>query len=147
MAKSESTPFGVDFSKYFTGQALDFGFPGLNIEAISDVQKKNFEAFGEASKLAAEAVENLFKRQGEMLKASADEFDTAVKAADGNGVPEFNPEKQAELAKAGFESAMANSRELMDLASTSGKKVIDVIGKRAADSVADLKAMQPVAKA
>jgi phasin family protein len=147
MAKSDTTMFGMDFTKYMPDFGSNFALPGINAEAIMDVQKKNLEAFGKASKLAADGIEELFKRQGEMFKASVEEFDTAVKTTTEKGLPDFNPEKQAEVAKAGFENAVANSRELVDMATTSGKKVYDVISKRAAESVADIKTVAPTAKA
>lgn len=143
MAKADTSMFGMDFTKYLP----NFGIPGVDAEALADLQKKNFEAFGKASKLAADGVEEIFKRQGEMIKASFDELDTAVKAAAEKGLPEFDAEKQATAAKASADLVAANTRELMDMATKSGKKVFDVISKRATESVAEVKTVMPTAKA
>ncbi len=141
MAKVDNTVFGLDFAKFVP----DLGLPGFEAGALIDAQKKNLEAFSKASRLAADGFEELINRQGEMIKESAEEIDAAVKELTTNGVPEFNPEKQAELAKAGVEQVAANTRELVELASKSGKKVFDVISKRTADSVSEIKTATPAA--
>tara|TARA_B100000315_G_C14338758_1_gene478626 strand:+ start:166 stop:600 length:435 start_codon:yes stop_codon:yes gene_type:complete len=141
MAKVDNTVFGLDFVKFVP----DLGLPGFEAGALIDAQKKNLEAFSKAGRLAADGFEELIKRQGEMIKESAEEIDAAVKELTTNGVPEFNPEKQAELAKAGVEQVAANTRELVELASKSGKKVFDVISKRTADSVSEIKTATPAA--
>ena len=141
MAKAETTVFGLDFTKFIP----DMGFPGFEAGALIDAHKKNMEAFSKAGRLAADGFEELVKRQGEMIKASVEEFDATVKEFTGNGVPEFNPEKQAEWAKTGVEQVAANTRELVELASKSGKKVFDVISKRTADSVSEIKTAAPTA--
>jgi phasin family protein len=141
MAKADTTVFGIDFTKFIP----DMGFPGFEAGALIDAQKKNMEAFSKAGRLAADGFEELLRRQGEMIKASVEEFDAAVKEFAGNGVPEFNPEKQAERAKAGVEQVAANTRELVELASKSGKKVFDIISKRTAESVSEIKTAAPAA--
>ncbi len=142
MAKTDTTFFGMDFTKYVP----DLGVPGFEASALIDAQKKNMEAFSKASKLAADGFEEMVKRQGEMIKESFEGFDVAVKEVSDNGVPEFSPEKQAELAKVAAERVASNTRELVEMASKSGKKVFDVMSKRAAESVSEIKTTAPTAK-
>lgn len=149
MAKTDTTMFGMDFTKFgtdFTKFIPNFGATGFDTDALMDAQKKNLETFGKAGKLMADGFEELVKRQGEMIKESVEEFDTAVKGLTENGLPEFSPEKQAEVAQAAAEQVAANTRELLDMASKSGKKVFDLVSKRAADSVSEIKTAAPTAK-
>ncbi len=146
MTKTD-TAFGIDFSEFLPNFGTSFGFPSLNADAILDLQKKNLEAFDKAGKLTATGFEELLKRQGEMLKLSVKEFESAVKATTKKGLPEFNPEKQTEAVQASFDGAVANSRELMELAATSGQKIFDVISKRANEAVAEAQTVVTAAKA
>ena len=71
-AKQSEQFFDFDVSKYLG----DFKVPGVDVETIVANQRKNIEALTQANKMAFEGLQNVVKRQVEILAAqlSAEEF-------------------------------------------------------------------------
>ena len=102
-------------------------------------QRRNIEAFTAASLAALEGLQSLAKRQAEMVRQSVDESNKAMKEMFAAGSPEEKAARQAELTKAAFERAVANTRELTQLVARSQNEAIDVLNKRVAESLDEVK--------
>jgi phasin family protein len=106
---------GFDFSKFDIQKAFaDFKIPGVDMQELLHAQKKNIAALTEANRHAVEGLQALARRQSEILQQAMKSAADAAKATAGAGGPKEAAAKQAELAKAAFEHAVANMREMAE---------------------------------
>jgi phasin family protein len=113
----------LDFTKLMS----QFRLPGVDFAALLDRERKNIEALAKANRIAFEGWQRLVRRQAEifqetMKKVVADAGQEAAK-------------KRADLAKEGFEKALADMRELAEMATKSQKEAFDVVRKRIEENV------------
>ena len=85
-----------DFTKY-----SQFRLPGVDFAALVDRERKNIEALAKANKIAFEGWQRLVRRQAEMLQET-------MKKVVADASHEDAKKKRAEIAKEGFEKALAN---------------------------------------
>ncbi|HLI13068.1 MAG TPA: TIGR01841 family phasin [Alphaproteobacteria bacterium] len=146
MAKTTFTPFTeVDFTKFLG----EFKLPGVNTEQLVESYRKNVEAFAAASQLAVEGVQAVAKRQVEILRDAAEECSKHLRGLAAPASAEDAAAKQAEFAKQSFETSLARVRELSEIIARSSSASLEVLNKRAAEALEELKALapKPMAKA
>ena len=116
------TPF-LDFTKLMS----QFRLPGVDFAALVDRERKNIEALAKANRIAFEGWQNLVRRQAEIFQETMKKVvvDAGQEAA----------KKRADLAKEGFEKALADMRELAEMATKSQKEAFDVVRKRIEENV------------
>src|SRR5258708_2061859 len=119
---SGETPF-FDFTKLMS----QFRLPGVDFAALVDRERKNIEALAKANRIAFEGGQRLARRQAEILQ------ETMAKVVAGAG--QEAAQRRADLAKEGFEKALANMRELAEMATKSQKEAFDVVRKRIEENV------------
>lgn len=133
-------------SKPNTG-AADWGLPGLDIakliescqisgvdmKALLDMEKKNIDALIEVNRSAYESWRNLMARQAEFFQETM----TAIAAEAGN---ETAAGRRAEIARQGFETALANMRQLAETATEQQKQTIDILRRRFDEGMAAMRA-------
>ena len=88
----------------FTKLMSQFRLPGVDFTALVDRERKNIEALVKANRIAFEGWQRLVRRQAEMLQET-------MKKVVADASQEDAKKKRAELAKEGFEKALANMRE------------------------------------
>jgi phasin family protein len=125
-----------DFSKTFANGKT----PVVDFDAVVALQRKNIEALTSANQVAFEGVKAFAQRQAEIAREAVEEFSKVAKEFTSAGSPEEKLAKQAEVAKAGFEHALSNVRELTDMVQKANVQAIDVISKRVAANFDDVKA-------
>ncbi|MGB8609753.1 phasin family protein [Bradyrhizobium sp.] len=116
------TPF-FDFTKLMR----QFRLPGVDFAALVDRERKNIEALADANRIAFEGWQHLVRRQAEILQETMKKV-----VADAGQVDAM---KRADLAKEGFEKAVANMRELAEMAAKSQKEAFEVVRKRIEENV------------
>jgi hypothetical protein len=116
-AKQTEQFFDFDVAKYLG----DFKVPGVDVETIVANQRKNIEALTQANKLAFEGLQNVVKRQVEILRQTMDEV--------------AQVSKQAEFAKEAFERALSNARELAEMIAKANSEAFDLLNKRFTQSL------------
>ncbi len=132
MAAKQPEPFfDFDISKYLG----DFKVPGVDVDTIVANQRKNIEALTQANKLAFEGLQNVVKRQVEILRQTIDEVAHVAKDFAEPGTAQDKAAKQAEFAKDAFERALANARELAELIAKSNAEAFDLLNKRFTQSL------------
>lgn len=145
MADKDFPFMSMDFGKLMnfdpTKVMQDFKLPGFDLEKLLTAQRKNLEALTAANRLAAEGYQAVAKRQTEIVKEGMQEMVAGMKGMMTGGSPEANAGKQAEFARQAFEKALANARELAELVAKSNSEALDVINKRVAESLEELKGM------
>lgn len=140
--QAEFSKWAGDFSKYFiNGKAPNFDF-----DAAFALQRKNVEAFTAANQLAFDGVKAVAQRQAEIARKAFEEFGKVTKELAAAGTPEDKFAKQADLAKAAFEDALANLREVVDTLQKSQSDAVDVLSKRIVANIEELKSVVKTAK-
>lgn len=130
MAKTETSANGFfDVTKAFG----DFRLPGLDVEAIVAIQRKNLEALAQANQLAVEGIRALAQRQAEIAQQALDEASTLVREWTRPAAPEERLAKNVEVAKQSFEKGLANARELSELTTKASTDVFSVIARRVSE--------------
>jgi phasin family protein len=123
---------GLDFTKLLQ----QFKIPGVDFSSIIERERKNIEALAQANRIAFEGWQNLVRRQSEILQ------DSMKRAAD-DAKNQTALKNGAELARSAFETALANMRELAEMATKSQKDAFEVIRKRVEENMTALRGKKP----
>ncbi len=102
----------------FTKLMSQFRLPGVDFAALVDRERRNIEALAKANRIAFEGWQRLVRRQAEILQET-------MKEVVANAGQQDAIKKRADLAKEGFEKALANMRELAEMATKSQKEAFD----------------------
>lgn len=141
MAKTGNPFLDQDFSEWFDVRRFSeqFRMPGLDAGAALESQRKNMEAVTQANRVVFEGAQAVARRQGEILRETMEEANRAMQAVTDAGTPEERVAKQTEIAKEAFETALAHIRELSEMSAKSNNEALDVINKRYAESLDELR--------
>ena len=141
MAKPGMYGEDFDFSKMmdFSRLAQDFKMPGVDMSALFESQRRNLDALTQANRRAVEGMQAVAKRQAEIMRQMMEEASGAMCEVMAAGSPEDKASRQAEIAKAAFQRALANMRELADMVTQSNHEAFEMINKRVAESLDELK--------
>ncbi len=121
--------------------APEFTMPKVDFAAVVELQKKNFDALSEASQIIGSGLKAVLQRQSELTQAAMQEYVTATETAFKGDKKDFNPEAAMADVKARYESALASSKELIDMAVKAHSEAIEVLGKRAVANFDEIKSM------
>jgi phasin family protein len=135
MAKKPENPFEFDITKVMA----DFKLPGLDVEAVMSAQRKNIEALTSANRMAFEGVQAVMRRQMEILRQTIEEVVTASKDVAEAGSPQEKAVKQTEMVKDAFERTISNMRELVEMMANSNSEAFDLLNKRFAQNLDEIK--------
>lgn len=124
----------------------EFRIPNVDVEAVVAAQKKNIEALTSANQLAVEGMQAVAKRQAEILRQTAEELQKNMQSLMENGAPDAKVVKSTELTKTAFEKAIANMKELSEMVSKSNAEAFDVINKRVAESLDEIRDLTKATK-
>ncbi|MBM3535915.1 MAG: phasin family protein [Alphaproteobacteria bacterium] len=136
MAKNPFLDFDMQAIQKMMG---DLKMPAFDWEAVLAANRKNMEAFAQANQLAAEGAQAIMRRQGEILKGAMEDANRTVKTMLADGSPEDRVARQTDAIKSAFEQAIANYREMVEMAAKSNADAMDVMSKRVAESLDELK--------
>jgi len=112
----------------FTKLMSQFQLPGVDFATLVDRERKNIEALAKANRIAFEGWQRLVRRQAEMLQET-------MKKVVADASQQDAKKKRADLAKEGFEKALANMRELAEITTQSQKEAFDVVRRRIEENV------------
>ena len=150
MATKSRTPFlDFDFAKFADFNALgsQFKVPGVDLEALVEMQRRNVEAFTAANRVAYEGAQAIAQRQVEILCEAMTEAAKVTQTLSSVGDPKDRLVKQTELAKECYETACANFRELAEMNAKSGAEAIDPLANRVSESLDEVKTVIKTASA
>ena len=136
MSKSETSKNGFpDLTKVFG----DFRLPGIDVEAIAAIQRKNVEAFTQAHQVAVEGARIITQRQADLMHQAIDRASAVLRELTEPNPSEDRIAKNVEIAKEAFDNGVASARELAELANKTGTDVVSVISRRVSESFDDLR--------
>ena len=138
MAKKTSfdpaNPFG-DLGKMFE----QFKVPGVDMNAIIEARRKDMEALMAANVATYEAVQALAKKQTEILTQALQSAQENSQKLTSGGLPA--PAKQAELVRTAYDKAVADMKELAEMARKAQTDIMEAITKRAQQSLQEIQAL------
>ncbi len=129
-AAAASNPF-AELGKMYE----QFQVPGLDLTAIADARRKDVEALVQANKAVYDGMQALANKQAEMFRQAMTDIQGAV------GTASTNPAAQTELARKAYEKAIADMRELAEIARQSQTEAMTSISQRAAQHMQELRDM------
>lgn len=136
MAKQQGSPYGLtDLSKMLR----DYQMPGVDWQELMASQQKNVAALTKANQLLMQGAQTVMQRQVEILQKAMGEAVEASQELMKEGDPQAGAQKRFELARASFEAAIKNMRELAELAAKSNQEALEVINQRAVESFEEIK--------
>ncbi len=119
----------------------EFKMPGVDMDKMASAQRKNVEALTNANKLAAEGMQAITRRQSEIMRQTLEEAGRSMRDLMEHSAPEDRMIKQTEFVKTAFEAALANMRELAEMVTKANTEAFEVINRRVAESLDELKDM------
>lgn len=150
MATKTGNPFlDQDFSEMFDMKKVmqAFQMPNVDSNVLVEAQRKNFEAFANANRVAFEGAQAVVKRQGEIMRQTMQDASETMKAVNGAETAEDRVAKQTEAAKKAFKNALTNMHELAEMAQKSNTEALSYINERVTESFDEVRdGMQQVAK-
>ena len=117
----------------------DYQVPGVDWQELMASQQKNLEALTRANQVLFEGAQAVVQREVEILQKAMQEFAEASRELIQEGDARLQAQKRLELAKASFETALQNMRELAELATRSNREALEVINRRAIESFEEIR--------
>lgn len=117
-------PFGMpDFSEMLEQMQM----PGIDLSQMAEDARKNIEAVQAANQEVASGWQTLAQKQMEMYREAMERWQSSMTPPSGD---DASMEKQAELAREGFERALENMRELAEIAAESQTRAFEIMRTR-----------------
>jgi phasin family protein len=116
---------GFDFAKLIESCQIS----GVDMMALIDTEKKNIDALIEVNRSAYDSWRTLMARQAEV-------FQETMKAIAAEAGGETMAGRRTEIARQGFEKALANMRQLAETATESQKQTMEILRRRFEDGMA-----------
>jgi len=138
MAKSTQDNTNTEGHNPFTELSKmyeQFQVPGLDLAAMADARRKDVEALVQANKAVYDGMQALANKQTEMFRQAMTDIQGAV------GTAGTNPTAQTELARKAYEKALADMKELADIARQSQSEAMASISERAAQHMQEIRDM------
>lgn len=106
-----------------------FQIPGVDVGKLMEGQRENIKALQEANQTALQGWQNLMSRQTELMREAFESWQSAVSDT-AKTPPGEMAQKQIEHGQKAIEKALANMRELAEMAIKSQSDAAEVIRKR-----------------
>lgn len=121
------------------GQILgQLQIPGVDLNALIERERANIQAVQQANRIAFEGWQGLMNRQAEMIREAMSTWQDSAGTARGEpGEALANAGAQAQQA---MEKALANMRELAEMATRSQSEAAEVVRKRFEQNLQELRA-------
>ncbi len=117
-----------------------FKLPGIDTKEIVEARRKDIDALVQANQAIYEGMQALANKQGELLKKSMEDIQSAMKGAAG-GVGVGDPGKQGDLARKACEKVLGDMKELAEIARKSQTEAMAKITQRGTEHLDEVKKM------
>jgi phasin family protein len=132
------TPFfDFDVTKMFA----DFRMRPFDVEAMWAAQRRNLEAFTQANQLAVEGAHALVKRQIEMTQQTFEDMSTMLRDMTQPSSTEDRIAKHTEYTKKVIDKSLTHGREIAALAAKAGSEATEVLQRRTAEGLDEMRAL------
>lgn len=130
------SPFGLpnlDIESLFKQMQI----PGIDMESLLDAERQNIEAVRQANETLVQGWQAVAEQQRGILEATVERWRQTME----QGTPATASEvmqRQSELAREAFDEALANMRELAEIAAKSQSEAFDIIRSRVEQRLSEL---------
>ena len=126
----------TEFTKMFERMA---SMPGVDVQALMQLQQKNLEALQAANKTMLEGFQVVLRREIELAKTNLEDAVRTIQDLMRETDPSANAKMRFDVAKTTVEKALTNLKELSDLAQKSNEEAFEILNKRALASFDEIK--------
>jgi phasin family protein len=116
-------------------------FVPFDTETFIAAQQRNIDALASASQIVVDGARTIAQRQGEMVRSSVDQLMSAGHDVLSMKATDLQPADQLAKAKAQYEAAVNNAKELAEIAMKAQGEAVAVLSKCVMANIDDLKAM------
>ena len=117
-----------------------FKLPGVDTKEIVEARRKDIDALVQANQAIYDGMQAMANKQGELLKKSMEDIQSAMKGATG-GVGVGDPGKQGELARKAYEKVLGDMKDLAEIARKSQTDAMAKITQRGNEHLDEVKKM------
>ena len=135
MSDNRSKPNDLDwgFAEFDFAKLIEsFQISGIDAMPSIDMEKKCIDALVEVNRSAYDSWRNLMARQVELFQETMKAIAVEVNDESGAG-------RRAEIARQGFEKAIANMRQLVETSTEQQKQTIEILRRRFEDGMASMR--------
>ena len=136
MTKTAGSIFDFDLAKMMAGFTK---LPGVDVDALVEGQQKTLAAFGAANRAAFEGVQDVVRRQAEMVQESLGGMAPGLGEIAASATPGDAAATQVRLFKDAYQKAVTDGRELVDLMTKSSRAAAAPIQKRLVEGLDEIK--------
>ena len=119
-------------------------FQTIDADKVLAAQQRNIDAIANASQIVVDGAKALAQRQSEMVQSSVDQWMAAGQGAMTLKPGEFVPTDQLTKVKSAYESAVANAKEMTDIAMKAQSEAASVLTKCFMANIEDMKAFSKI---
>lgn len=127
------------FMDLFAKFGRDLKMPKVDVDAILDHHRKNFEALEKSAKATAAGASSVISRQREILEESLHEIADMARTYRPSGNPQEFVGRQTDLARKSFETAVRNASEVAEMVKKSGTESVDILRARIKEAMAEIR--------
>lgn len=129
----------AEFSKLFQNMK----FPGMTgMDTFVAAQRRNMEVLSAANRVALEGAQAVARRHMEIMQQSMTEMTESLRdMANPSESPQARAARQADMLKVTYERAVSHIREIADLIQRSNTEAMDLLNKRFAEALTEVKTM------
>jgi phasin family protein len=131
---------GPDWLFDFSKMVGDMRTPGIDLETIVAMQRKNVEALTQANQLAIEGAQAVLRYQLEMTRRTMEDFSAMFSSfLQPNGSMEDRISKQADFSKTAIEKGISNARDISDLVAKANTEAFNVLSRRVTETLEEIR--------
>jgi phasin family protein len=119
--------------------------PVVDADQILAAQQRNVDALTDAGRIVIDGAKAFALRQGEMMQATLEQWMATGQQAVVAKTASFKPTDPFAEVKSTYEAAIANARELAEIAMKAQNDAIGVLSKCAAANLDEMKSLAKVA--
>lgn len=125
-----------DFTKAFAAMKP---LSAPDTEVVLAAYRRNMEALSEANRLALEGAQAVARRHMEIMQKTMSDLTEQLRAMSASDDAQARAAKQAELLKRGYETAVANMREISDLIQRSNGEAVEKLNHRFSEAMDEMR--------
>lgn len=132
---ADKFPFAFDVAKMTEA----FKMPGFDFTAMQAAHEKNVAAMVEANKATMAGMKSIYAKQTALFSAALAEMKDRIAEMQGQPMTAETATKNVETAKAAFEKALAEVKEISEMAQAANVEAFDILKARAEEVMAEIK--------
>jgi phasin family protein len=125
----------------FTKMMEQFKLPGIDVAAIMEARRKDFEALAVANQAALQGMQSLGQKQAEILQTTLTQLQSLVQQVTLSGSATEKSAKAGELVQQALHNALANMQELAEAGYKAQSDTFAIVSKRVQENIQELQAL------